>query len=142
MESSVCHSTSPDIILNPVCLNIFLRRSYRLLSLGPHLYTLQICHTFVKWPSQLELLEGSDNQTDCLIAALSLCPLDAACQPPKGLISCFLSWPTSLSWLTFGDLPILWATRKISAKVLCPIHTAMKSIFKNASLQKAASIMN
>lgn len=142
MESSLCHSTPPDIILNPICLSICLLRSYRLLSLGPRLYTLQRRHAFVEWHSQLELLVGSESQSDCLIAPLSLCPLDAACQPPRRLISCFLSWPTSPSWLTLGDLPILWATRQIPAKVLCPIHTARKSIFKSVSLQKAASIRN
>lgn len=81
MESSICHSTFPDIILYLICLNVFLLRSYRLLSLGPRPYTRQIRRTFVKWHSQLELLAGSDNQSDRLCNCSSFPLLIRYCLP-------------------------------------------------------------
>ena len=44
--------------------------------------------------------------------------------------------------LTFGDVLILWATGRTPAKVLGPVHVAVKRSSRIRDFKKAASIMN
>lgn len=60
------------VILHFICLNIYLFSSSRHLSLGAHIYTLQVCHTFVKQRSHRYHLAGVDKQSDWLFNYSSL----------------------------------------------------------------------
>lgn len=83
-ESSICHSPSPDSILYPIFLNIYFT-CLALVSIWvwdsyPHvrdaILSLSGVPIYINWHAWII------NQTDCLFALLSLCPLlDTASQP-------------------------------------------------------------
>lgn len=142
VQSSICHSTSPDItyslFASTFTLCAQLLEVFELATLCPH----SRCAVLLLGGPHLPHLARSADRADCLSAFLSLCLLDPACQPSKGLIPFFLLGPASPLISYFG-----WCTNPVGYQENpspCPwSHShCCEKVFKNWSLHKAASITN